>query len=649
MPGNTRAFGLGVAASVVGLGILGVVTAGIPCMQGQTCVLDKLQVRSMSGGNIINTTGGNALKLYVDNNGSDNNSGLTPTSALATMQAAELKVPKFINAPVEISVDAGNFACSTWDNFRFASDADAGVYGSLWVHGTLANATITGLQSGTVASATDITNVGGVLPTITVTGAGWTAHALRGLFFKITGGTGSGETLLISDNTATVITIAGGYQTSTAFWPVASIVTDICTPFAEYLLPDNTSTFKILNNATHITQECQVPSGPNPTGFMGSYLNESLNTFGIFVSGMRGDYSAGAFAFGGNQEPLYCSPNSPVAFTNFDFNDSNMNTGLYVTNSDSVQSRWNTFPNIAFFAHLWQNVNRMSLFQNAEVAGGCLIGYDSFAGDSALVMGNVVGKVDNSAGCLMYDGASYAPGPRTLYTGLNNFHTHGVRSAYNILGTQMFSEFDDGYFGYTHTGLVIGNSFTNTTVPYVPSVGTSALVASDEFEGLAGASQGIFLGSENYLYADNNIGDGGTFGIKIEGPAAAFFGNASGNTLGGTTNHICQDPNCTAPVKYSDVGQGKNSQYSFVGGAHSFTTAGTSVPASVGCADTAETVRGALVDVPCSVSPHSAPTSAGSASWNCYASAAGTLQLHLCCVSATCTANSVTWTLQQQN
>lgn len=54
MPSNTQMVGLGIGIGVVGLGILGAVTAGVPCMQGQVCVLDKLQVR---GGLVFSDAG----------------------------------------------------------------------------------------------------------------------------------------------------------------------------------------------------------------------------------------------------------------------------------------------------------------------------------------------------------------------------------------------------------------------------------------------------------------------------------------------------------------------------------------------------------------------------------------------------------------
>lgn len=78
-----------------------------------------------------------------------------------------------------------------------------------------------------------------------------------------------------------------------------------------------------------------------------------------------------------------------------------------------------------------------------------------------------------------------------------------------------------------------------------------------------------------------------------------------------------------------------------------FTSTTISAPTTNGCADTALTVTNATVGQPCVVSPASAPSSAGGVSWHCYASASGTIQLHLCCVTATCTVNSITWTVEQ--
>jgi len=572
---------------------------------------------------------------------------VSSSQGAGAMQAAERSIPKYVDHPIEVSVGAGNFNCSTWDGFTFSSDYASGSYGSLWVHGATAAASITGAQTGTVASATDITNVPGVLPTVTVTGAGWTTNALRGLLFKVTAGPGAGETLVIASNTATVLTLAGGYSGSTAFWPMMQIITPICSPFAEYTLPTNASTFAILANATHITTDCAIPNGPNPTGLMGSYSGQANDSAGIIISGMRSEAQTGAFTLGGNEANGYCSPQAPVAFTNFDFNDAASNSSFYAANSDAVHLRWNS--NTAGFEAFatWQNVGRMSLFSNTIFGGNCLFGIDAYPGHTALITGNVSGKIDASSGCIMYDGLSYVPGPAELISGLNSMYTHGVRTGYNLIGVRLFSEFDDTINGFTQVGVAIGNANTSGTI--AASIGTSALIASSDFEGAAGATTGILLEPNNYLYMTSNQGDGGTFGLKIIGPASTYFASgAINNLVGGTTAQICQDPSCTSNIKYTDVGSDKNIQFGTIGGAHKFITAATTVPASTGCADTAETTPGSLVDVPCYVSPHSTPTSAGGATWSCYASAAGTIQLHLCCVTATCTANSVTWTLEQQ-
>jgi len=52
------------------------------------------------------------------------------------------------------------------------------------------------------------TATGGSTTTLVKTGAGWTAHAYQNKYVSITGGTGAGQTRLISDNTTDTLTVA---------------------------------------------------------------------------------------------------------------------------------------------------------------------------------------------------------------------------------------------------------------------------------------------------------------------------------------------------------------------------------------------------------------------------------------------------------
>lgn len=588
--------------------------------------------------------------LYVDSvNGNDANSCALPgPAACKTMQRAATMLTKQLSAPVEISAAPGNYACSSWDGFRFTTDADAGTSGSLWLHGTWQTASMSGMMSGTVASATDITDQPGVLPTVSVADAGWSPHQLRGAFLQVTGGTGSGEILAIADNASGALTVAGGYSTSTAFWPTPSVIVGMCTPFDEYTLPDATSTFAIVTPASHITSDCPVPAGPGVGKFLGSSSAQPFDTYGISVTGTRGTGYQGAFTLGGNAVQSYCSPQASVAITGFDFNDANMGTAIYAAHDDAIQARWNTFSSGYEWDVLWQDVGRVSIFSN-YAANTCLAAVDAYAGDTALIVGNVAGALDRSAGCLMYDGQSYVAGPRELISGLNHVYLHAVRTGYNVVGTQLFNEFDDTISGASAAAVMIGQSSTADVFPV--SAGTNAQITSSAFWGTGG--EGIWLGAGNSLRMNADIGDGGAFGVKVVGPAHAYFDNAplsSINALTGSSGDICQDPTCAAPVPYTQQGfTAANLSFAPQGGSHNVVTANLAVPATQGCSDTAVTsAGGALVGLPCHVSPQANPTSAGGAQWSCYASAAGTLQLHLCCVTSTCTANLTRWNLEQQ-
>jgi len=604
----------------------------------------NVQTLNVNGFIVTGSTVG-SLTLFVDGSLGNDSNGCTSSGsgACLTMQGVERKIPKNIRHPVTVSVATGNYACSSWENFNFSSDFASGQYGSLWVHGTTQAASITGSQSGTVASATDITNVAGVLPTVTASGSpGWTPHALRGLLFNVTSGTGAGETLTISDNTASVLTLAGGYSTSTAFWPASSVIVGMCQPFDEYTKPDATSHFAILTNGTHITSDCAVPTGPGTGNFMGAAPAQALDTYGILITGVRGGGYQGSYTNAGNTEQGYCSPQAGIAFTNFDFNDANMGAGFYGYNSDSIQVRWNSFSNIYFWDAIWQHVGRASLFSNYSTSG-CLLGSDAYSGDTVLLVGNVVGLLDNSKGCLQYDGQSITPGPRVLLTGLNSYYTHGLRSGFNVVGTSIFQEFDDTISGPSVAAVVINQS--NTAVTYTASFGTQAWISDNNF--LPTGGEGVFVGPGTYLYSTGNAGSGGTFGYKIVGPVTAYFDSNPNDTLTGSTGNICQDPGCASAVQYGDVST-KNIFFAPQGGAHNTQTGNLSVPTTTGCTDNSVTARGAIVNTPCYASPDSNPNSAGGATWSCYPSAAGTIQLRLCCVTATCTANSIKWNVGQQ-
>ena len=171
---------------------------------------------------------GTATTLYVvASGGFDTNSCLSPSAACATIQGAVNKLPKVLRHPYTISVGAGTFAAGAYvsgftiDMGQYAPSTSVGPF--LAIQGTMSTAALSGAMTGTVASATAAGQ--GVLKasapegvawaTATVSGAGWTVNQLAGSQFCITGGTASGECSIIATNTATVVTVAGGWSIAT--------------------------------------------------------------------------------------------------------------------------------------------------------------------------------------------------------------------------------------------------------------------------------------------------------------------------------------------------------------------------------------------------------------------------------------------------
>jgi hypothetical protein len=112
----------------------------------------------------------------------------------ATIQAALTALPAIRRHTVLINVGAGSFA-----GFGILSGANSATLGRITINGTLANVTpTTGAATGTATS--------GSATTLVKTGAGWTSDDFKGMFLKITAGTGVGLYMTIAKNTTDTIT-----------------------------------------------------------------------------------------------------------------------------------------------------------------------------------------------------------------------------------------------------------------------------------------------------------------------------------------------------------------------------------------------------------------------------------------------------------
>lgn len=168
-------------------------------------------------GNQDNSETTAAILLNVSATGSDNLGDGSISNPYLTIQKAVDQLPRFINHEVVISVGAGTFAGFVVDGFLFKSIKDAG--GSLTIRGTLQLATLaSGLNTGTIVSATAGTTSTTTWGTFSVTGAGWTTDDLRGRLVQIMVGTGAGQIRAIRNNTNAnpgVATIVGAWTAPT--------------------------------------------------------------------------------------------------------------------------------------------------------------------------------------------------------------------------------------------------------------------------------------------------------------------------------------------------------------------------------------------------------------------------------------------------
>lgn len=161
-----------------------------------------------------------ALTLFVDGTlGSDSNQCTAAgASACATIQGAINKIPKLIRHPVTVTVAANGSAVKTYTGAQISgfsfdpATAAAGAF--LEIDGTLITATglATGTATGTATAGS--AGSGATFGTMTDGTQTWTANDLKGYILEITGGTGSGQTRMISSNTGTVITIVGTWATA---------------------------------------------------------------------------------------------------------------------------------------------------------------------------------------------------------------------------------------------------------------------------------------------------------------------------------------------------------------------------------------------------------------------------------------------------
>ena len=294
------------------------------------------QVTPNAGPGVFSTN--QALTFYVDaTNGNDSNvqtaCSAPTTGACKTIQAAINLVPRAIRNPVTINVAAGTYSAGAYlSGFTFdvgdqPVNATSGPY--LRIVGTPVSVTpTTGEGSGTVTSATLGGWAGAGTPgpsnwgTVTVSGAGWTAHDLKGKLFKITGGTGSGQVVRIYDNTATVITLVGN--------------------FPKAIIPDTTSTFQLQTATGGTIVNGILPRPPGATGY--SYSATAGASFWISGMDLTGYTGTGSGSFPGSSGIT----DPPISIDYFDFELAGGQVAMTLTQDTHAAARFSTFSGMQY-------------------------------------------------------------------------------------------------------------------------------------------------------------------------------------------------------------------------------------------------------------------------------------------------------------
>ncbi len=201
-----------------------------------------------------------ALTLYVAPAGSDGNACTGGGSeACATIQGALNKAPHELRDQVTISVAAGSYAGFYVSGF-VSDQGYQQTTGGLLIDGAMGNSSIsTGTATGTATSATQGSHVRG---TLTDSGQSWTTDDLQGRYLVTTGGTGSGQTFVISSNTVTAITILGAWAPT----------------------PDATTTYAIQEPTAVLNSSISSPASTT----QGAISNSTT----VYISGSNVNYSS---------------------------------------------------------------------------------------------------------------------------------------------------------------------------------------------------------------------------------------------------------------------------------------------------------------------------------------------------------------------
>lgn len=257
-----------------------------------------LQRAGLSGGGTsVNATNVNAVlttqaatTYYVRTTGNDGNP-CTLASPCLTIPVTLGKVPKRLRHPITIDVGAGTFGGAYIEGFTVEAAASTGAY--LDIRGTMAAVTpASGAASG---AATAVSAQSGITwATLTKTAAGWTVDDFKGKFLAITSGADSGDVRAISGNSATVITIAGGWTLATPSAADTFEVRSISTVFDDTSMKSQPVTSALLSAANSSTSQghaaaFQVNGASRSVGASVAFHNLKLTGNGTLVRTFSSD------------------------------------------------------------------------------------------------------------------------------------------------------------------------------------------------------------------------------------------------------------------------------------------------------------------------------------------------------------------------
>lgn len=367
------------------------------------------------------------IVLYVSATGSDDNNGLSSGQALATVQEAIDRLPKYIRHNVTINVGAGTFDPFYLDGFN----QEAGLFRILGTFGdpTLATGTVSG------------TSTAGTTSTLTDAAQTWTVNDLIGHILLV-----AGESRVITSNTVDTITVVGTYSATTN------------------------------GKAYHIYEPKSVISGQNSftesagdsTSFKSSVLVRNSNFIDASISRL-------SLASSDNSNyMLYCYQTNGITLKeNFISGFSVVHTtqrGIYLKNTNKINIYDNDITNTYYGVYCDSSICGQ-LYRTQAIGNN--IGF-YFYRTNAETCNALYGITNNADGFQIADESSYV----SITSIVSNTNTANGITNYGTL------DISGGTISTNVNGIVVGNS--TGTVRGKLSINSATTIVSNSTDGIVG-------------------------------------------------------------------------------------------------------------------------------------------------------------------